>query len=70
MTKVIATTHNANESAYLAQCNTLGHNVFVSFCLRKFDINSLTACFGLRNHIGKIEIRVGSRHKISVMVID
>ena len=70
MTKVIATTHNANKPAYLAQCNTLGHNVFVSFCFREFYINCFTACFGLRNHIGKIEIRVGSCNKISVMVID
>ena len=67
--EVVASPHDTYETSYLAYEKPLRNHILIGFGLREFYIDCFVARFSLRNHVGKVQIRIGSTHQVGVMVV-
>ena len=70
MAEVVATTHDAYETAHSVATDALRHDVTVGLGLREFDVDGIGTHLALRNHIRQVEIAVGSTNQVGIVVLD
>ena len=68
--EVVATTHDAYETAHSVATDALRHDVAVSLGLGKFYVDGVGAHLALRNHIRQVEIAVWSANQVGIVVLD
>ena len=70
MAEVVATTHDAYETAHSVATDALRHDVAVSLSLREFYVDGIGTHLALRNHIRQVEIAVWSANQVGIVVLD
>ena len=70
MAEVVATTHDAYETAHSVATDALRHDVTVGLGLGKFDVDGVGTHLALRNHIRQVEIAVWSANQVGIVVLD
>ena len=68
--EVVATTHDAYETAHSVATDALRHDVTVGLGLGKFDVDGVGSHLALRNHIRQVEIAVWSTDQVGIVVLD
>ena len=68
--EVVATAHDADESAYVSRMQTLRNDVFVGLGGGQVDVDSLLAQFGRGKELGQGEVGIGTGHQVGMVVLD
>jgi len=70
MAEVVASAHDAHESAHLVRADSLRHHVAIRLRLRQFYVYGIVSVLTLGNHVRQVKIAVGTAHQVGVMVLN
>ena len=68
--EVVASSHDGYESAHASRSDALRNDIAISLRSAQFDVAGVVSVLALCNHVGQIEVRVGSAYEVGVMVVD
>ena len=69
MTEVITPAHDAYKAAHPVAADALRDDVAIGFGGRQLYVDGVVAVLTLGDHVGQVEIGVGSAHQIGVVVL-